>query len=331
MFPRNASPDLFPLEPVELIDPIEAWKRKNEAVQIPLPDIDAKKPGEPGYELWRECSTAGLGVMNARCGNADARCRVVVEDYRDACFARADSDEAWELSTDWGVANVDDARKLLVAIVIDGKPVCTGTLLGGAHVMTAGHCNAVIRECRPETGCVVAAVRSAYDAAESRLVSRLTPAYSQTDPFTDFAIWTLQESIDDVPEVGQLDTSQASVGESLGVLFVGAATFPCDTDAAGGCNVLWRPRWFTECAITCGGGGGLLYHQCQSDGGMSGAPMIVPDQEGELRIAAIHSRHQPDLLALECPGDTQVAIPMSWICRWIESSPYNELKGACRA
>jgi hypothetical protein len=299
--------------------------------QIPLPGATGTPKGLPGFESWELCKAAGSSIVAESCSLYDDSCVPQKINYKNSCFTQLGGVGSLKLGVTpaAGTVQVAAIKPVLATLEINGKAECSGLLLDAHHYLTAGHCSPVVENCWATQDCVAKVVR-AEGGGSVDLVERLTPDYIDVDPSTDFAVWKIDEGlhVNDTPRAHLFLYPPTPLLKTPAVL-AGVGNFPCEV-ASSNCkptNFLIATAEHTQCGVVCGSQNGVIYHDCQTFPGMSGAPLIT-STSSHVYVAGIHSRHDPRFKTEECHNNAQIAIPMAKICSWInESAPH--LKEVC--
>ena len=188
-----------------------------------------------------------------------------------------------------------------------GAPICTATLVTENHVLTAAHCLF-----DPETATALprerlvfrAGWRNAHGAAFRGVRSvALHPAYSYADPTGservrhDLALLTLIRPIR-ANQVVPLRAARApAVGDQVSIV----------TRSSAGPETVARP---SPCAVRAVEDG-VLVLGCEVTFGMSGAPILVPTQDGPRVVGVVSAKARADgaEVALGTGLETLLTVP----------------------
>ncbi|MFK3651549.1 trypsin-like serine peptidase [Lysobacter enzymogenes] len=333
------NPVRLPQADVSGLQPLD-WRERLKQSQMPLPGATGTPASAAGtaagaaaYQRWMQCRDSGLRVYEAGCQLKQGECPQLKRQYGADCFTAVDS-AGFSLQGGQGVAAVSAPalERALAVLMADGAPQCTGVFLDPSHVLTAGHCRGAIEACRGQNqDCAVGFAGLGEDRKPRALARLMTDQYDESDPASDFDIWALDQP---VAGVSVLPASKIAAPVAAAMRtpasIVGAVRFAdCVSadDPACARLRLWRPADHTRCSIVCRLPSGALLHDCQTIGGLSGAPLLVSDR-GKPAIAGLHTRFDSGFASAACAGESQVAVSMTRICAWIDEH-HPELGGMC--
>lgn len=239
----------------------------------------------------------------------------IIDGYLEACL---EEPEILGKTRDW----LDNVVGLL-RYKGDSAETCIGTLVGPKHVLTARHCLFNFHDSRWKPR----AWRSLYfflpiREAERRLVIRvinppgaLPDVLKDEDDRDDWAILVLENPI--------LDAEEASLEELNNLdklLLYGAQPLVRQRDklaeAIGGAKLAIAPIDFVRvdraqsCRSLLKSKDGCITHGCQSEGGVSGAPLFRVSHSGTgLSVVAIHQGEVSVAYKGTCLSENQQRLP----------------------